>query len=107
MSSSSPKRTKPDPSADEAGTEGQIRFSDAMTELREILNRLDRDDVDLDQLSGMVERAAELIRLCRRRVVSTEMRVQQIISDLDTDLGDENGNGASPAEPSDPEDETP
>lgn len=65
-------------------------FGDAMDELRVILGRLDRDDVDLDELSGLVERAAQLIRLCRKRIVTTELRVQEIIDDLDADLnGDE------------------
>lgn len=68
-------------------------FGQAMDELRIILSRLDRDDVDLDELSSLVERAAELIRSCRKRIVSTELRVQQIIDELDADLN------ATPDEP--------
>lgn len=64
----------------------QPRFRDAMDELKKILGRIEREEVDLDELSDLVERAAQLIRLCRQRVVSTEMRVQEIIGELESDL---------------------
>lgn len=65
----------------------ELGFDDAMTELKDILARLDKDEVDLDEMSGLVERAAALIRLCRDRIETTEMKVQSIIGDLDADLG--------------------
>ena len=64
----------------------QPRFRDAMDELRTILGQIEREEVDLDELSGLVERAAWLIRLCRQRIVNTEMRVQEIIGELESDL---------------------
>jgi len=79
----------------------EIRFGDAMTELRSILSRLDGDDVDLDDLSGLVERAANLIRLCRKRILKTEMRIEEIITDLDRDLEAENVDESAERAPED------
>ena len=66
-----------------------IRFSAAMDELQSILARLDAEDVDLDDLSELVERAAELIKICRQRILSTDMRVREIIEQLADDLSTE------------------
>ncbi len=63
-----------------------IRFSAAMDELQSILARLDGEEVDLDDLSELVERAAELIKICRERILSTDMRVREIIDQLADDL---------------------
>lgn len=63
-----------------------LPFRDAMTELREILDQIEGEDADLDALSDLVERAASLIRLCRQRIVRTEMKVQEIIDQLEDDL---------------------
>ena len=84
------KKAKKDPAP--------IRFSAAMDELQGILARLDSEEVDLDDLSELVERAAELIKLCRQRILSTDMRVREIIDQLADDLGAEQG-----AEPDDRE----
>lgn len=61
-------------------------FGEAMDELREILDAIEDDEADLDDLSDQVERAAALIRLCRQRIFKTEMKVQQIIEQLESDL---------------------
>jgi len=64
----------------------EIGFAPALDELREILEHLDRDDVDLDDLSALVRRAAELVKSCRHKLVKTEAQVQEIIGDLAADL---------------------
>ncbi len=60
-----------------------IAYSDAMAELEEILSEIERDDVDVDLLSVRVKRAAELIKLCRDRIDTTRLEVEEIMSGLD------------------------
>ena len=60
----------------------QLRYRDALAELKTILARIEGDDVDIDELSEKVERAAELIRLCRGRIEQTEMKVRRVLDDL-------------------------
>lgn len=66
----------------------QITFSDAMTELKSILDELESDEVDIDRLATSVRRAATLIGECRRRVVAVEMEIDQIVLELDESDGD-------------------
>lgn len=60
-----------------------IGYADAMTELDEILGELDDDDIDIDVLSERVERAAQLIAICRGRIGAAQERVAGIVAGLD------------------------
>ena len=61
-----------------------IGYADAMTELDAILAELDDDGIDIDVLSERVERAAQLIAVCRNRISAAQQRVAAIVEDLDT-----------------------
>ncbi|MFT7648854.1 MAG: exodeoxyribonuclease VII small subunit [Candidatus Poriferisodalaceae bacterium] len=65
-----------------------IGYADAMAELDTILDRLDRDDVDIDQLSTSVARAATLIELCRARITAAKTEVERVVAGLDEPLND-------------------
>ena len=68
-------------------TEDELGYADALTELEEILDQLEDDDIDVDVLSTKVERAAVLIRLCRGRIRDAQVSVEEIVSEL-KDLAD-------------------
>ena len=57
----------------------ELGYAEAIAELEEILETLDRDDVDVDQLSEHVQRAAELIELCRERIGSAKLRIEEVV----------------------------
>ena len=71
-----------------SSAEQEIGYAAALAELEEILEQLEDDDIDVDVLSSKVERAAELIRLCRGRIRTAQLSVEEIVADLD-DLVDE------------------
>jgi exodeoxyribonuclease VII small subunit len=58
-------------------------YAAAMTELEEILDQIEGDEVDVDALSVLVTRAVELIRFCRTRIDATRMEVETVIAALD------------------------
>ncbi len=61
-----------------------LKYRDAMTELSRILSDIEADQIDLDELASKVERAALLLRFCRKRILDTEMQVKSVIDGLDT-----------------------
>ena len=61
----------------------ELGYAEAIAELEEILETLDRDDVDVDHLSEHVQRAAELIELCRERIGSAKLRIEQVVGALE------------------------
>jgi exodeoxyribonuclease VII small subunit len=61
----------------------EIGYADAMQELGTILEELERDDLDVDVLATRVQRASELIRLCRGRIARAQADVDRIVTDLE------------------------
>lgn len=58
-------------------------YSAAAAELETILATLDRDDLDVDQLAGQVERAAQLIGFCRARIDAARVNVEKVVANFD------------------------
>ncbi len=63
---------------------GEIGYADAVAELDEILDKLDDDGIDIDVLSELVERAAQLIKICRGRISAAQQQVADIVETLET-----------------------
>ncbi len=70
-------------------SETEIGYADAMAELESILDHLEDDDLDVDLLASRVERASELIQLCRDRIGSARIQVEKVVALLDTNNDDE------------------
>ena len=62
----------------------EIGYADAMSELDRILGELERDDLDVDVRAERVQRASELIRLCRGRIARAQADVDRVVSDLES-----------------------
>ncbi len=58
-------------------------FRVAMTELESILERIDGNDIDIDQLATELRRATELLELCRGKIRKAEVEVNQIVQQLE------------------------
>jgi len=67
--------------AAEAGSEA-VRYGAAVAEIEQILASIDRDEIDIDELSQKVERAVELLKVCRARLKATELRVTQVLQEV-------------------------
>ena len=61
----------------------EIGYAEALAELEEILTELERPDVDVDVLASKVQRASELIKLCRDRIGNARMQVEKVVDGLD------------------------
>jgi exodeoxyribonuclease VII small subunit len=58
-------------------------YAEAMTELEEILEELEGDQLDVDVLAERVRRASELIKSCRTRIARAQADVDKIVTDLE------------------------
>ena len=63
-----------------------FKYSEAVSQLNDILADLQEEGVDIDQVAGKVRRAVELIRLCKDRIQSTEMEVKQIVKEFEEEF---------------------
>ncbi len=60
-----------------------IGYADAMSELEAILDDLEDDALDVDVLAAKVERASDLIQICRNRIGAARVQVERVVASLD------------------------
>jgi exodeoxyribonuclease VII small subunit len=65
---------------DETTTTG---YAEAITELEDILEELEGDQLDVDVLAERVRRASELVKVCRERIARARADVESIVAELD------------------------
>ena len=61
----------------------ELSYAQAVKRLDEILERIERGEVDIDELSALVEEAANLVSLCRKKLTQAEMQVKRITERLE------------------------
>ena len=64
----------------------EMKYGKAMEELEAILKRIEQEEVDIDDLAQEVKRAAELIKLCKKKIEKTEMEVNRIVQSFEGEL---------------------
>ena len=64
-------------------TPAEIGFSVALAELESILERIDSDEVDIDELADELGKAASLLEICRSKIRRAEVEVSQIVQRLE------------------------
>src|SRR5262245_42350812 len=62
-----------------------VRYAKAVEEIEQLLASIDRDEIDVDELGAKVERAVQLLKVCRAKLKATEARVVEVLKDLDDD----------------------
>ena len=60
-----------------------IKYSEAVKRLEEILESIDRSDIGIDELASSVKEASDLIKTCRSILKTTEQNVQESLLTLE------------------------
>lgn len=63
--------------------EVKLSYAAAFEELQRILEGLEQGDIDVDELSNKVKRAAELIDFCQKRLRDTELEVKRVVDSFE------------------------
>ncbi len=61
----------------------EVKYTEAFEELQVIVRDIEEGEISVDELSKKVKRAAELIKICKAKLVSTEEDVNQILKELE------------------------
>ena len=64
-------------------TAKKFNYKKALEEIEQIVRKIENEDSDIDELSGMVKRAAELIRQCKAKLKDTSAELDDIIRNLE------------------------
>ncbi len=80
------------PESDTRKKDLELSFGEAISELEEILQRIEAEETDIDELAGQLKRATGLLDLCRGKIRKAETEVNQIVADLEAaEAGDAPG----------------
>lgn len=71
-----------------AKADEQPSYGQAAERLEEILARIEEGQVDIDELSGLVQEAAALVTLCREKIRAAEVQVRTITEQLERETAE-------------------
>ncbi|HOY39530.1 MAG: exodeoxyribonuclease VII small subunit [Bacteroidales bacterium] len=63
----------------------KISYQQALAELEQIVEKIEQQEIDVDELADNVRRATYLINTCKAKLRSTEDELNQILSDFTKD----------------------
>jgi exodeoxyribonuclease VII small subunit len=61
----------------------KLTYTKAVEEIEAILSRIENDELDVDELSTNVKRAAKLIKYCKEKLKKTEEEVSDILNEIE------------------------
>lgn len=64
-------------------TTKKMTYGEAFTELEAILEQIEGKDLDVDNLTSQVKRAAELIKFCKGKLHDTETEIEKVIGEME------------------------
>lgn len=59
----------------------EIKYEEAVAQLEEIVDKMENDELDIDQLSEQLKRAKELVKLCKDKLTKTDEEIKKLLSE--------------------------
>jgi exodeoxyribonuclease VII small subunit len=60
----------------------KVTYKDAIAEIEEILEKIENEELDVDELSEQVTRVSALITICKDKLHKTEAEVEKILKEM-------------------------
>jgi exodeoxyribonuclease VII small subunit len=64
-------------------TKKTISYSEAMAEVEEILEKIENEELDVDELAEKVQRVSVLLKICKDKLTKTNEQVEQILKEME------------------------
>ena len=59
----------------------EIKYEEAVAQLEKIVDKMENDELDIDQLSDQLKRAKELVKLCKDKLTKTDEEIKKLLSE--------------------------
>ena len=60
-----------------------ITYTEAMAEVEEILEKIENEELDVDDLAEKVKRVSVLLKICKDKLLKTNEQVEQILKEME------------------------
>ena len=57
----------------------EVKYSKSIRKLEEIIQRIESEEVDVDELSAKVKEAVSLIKICKDKIEKAELEVKKVV----------------------------
>jgi len=61
----------------------EVKYGKAIEKLDDIIQKIESEEIDVDELSDKVKEAVLLIKTCKNKIEKAEMDVKKVVGDLD------------------------
>lgn len=58
-------------------------YREAISEIEEILNSIENDELDVDELAEKVQKVTSLLKFCKDKLYKTQEEVEKVLNDID------------------------
>ena len=61
----------------------KLTYKEAVKEVEEILEKLENEELDVDELSVKIKRVSQLLKYCKDKLAGTEKEIKGIIEEME------------------------
>jgi len=60
-----------------------VTYNEAISEVEEILEKIENEELDVDELAEKVKRVSTLLKICKDKLLKTNEQVEQILKEME------------------------
>lgn len=64
-------------------TTKKVTYSEAILEIEAILEKIENEELDVDELAEKVKRVSTLLKICKSKLTKTNEQVEQILKEME------------------------
>ena len=61
----------------------EVSYSQAISEIELILQKIENEELDVDELAEKVKRVSALLKICKNKLTKTNDQVEQILKEME------------------------
>ncbi|RIH64831.1 exodeoxyribonuclease VII small subunit [Mariniphaga sediminis] len=61
----------------------KVTYNEAISEIEEILEKIENEELDVDELAEKVKRVSTLLKMCKDKLLKTNEQVEQILKEME------------------------
>lgn len=61
----------------------KMTYNEAISEIEEILDKIETEELDVDELTEKVKRVAALLKMCKEKLKNTNEEVVKILKEME------------------------
>lgn len=63
----------------------EVKYGKAIKRLEEILQKIEDEEIDVDELADRVKEAVQLIRVCKDKIERAQVDVSKVVEDFEAE----------------------